>query len=497
MPTKLRKLKITRVAVCPQGANPDADILLFKAADAALGKEDVTVGDVYSNTSAGATACMDPDCTDPNCPVHGMMVRARRKKKRVAKGPIGEMGLHDEPDGDEETPLDYATRGNQYDLWEQLWQKWQCLCATYTDVCGDWDADNVPNLPILERSIGQFHTDVQQLLADCGIVEKAAPLLDALATVTKAGAAMAGHRRQRLQDAIAALQQLLEECTPEDLPHGVGPPVDRAGVSAAEVVPPTGTGTSHIPYLMKGGPAMAVRKNAESDKEHCDSCDDKDCDNPAHERMKNMEKQAESRMADLEAALAVAQAELAKAQQDLASRDQVIAKMKQTPEEQEAEYWAAVPEAVRKKHEADEAEKVELRKQLADARDEREQTVYIAKTADFRHFGMVPQKHWRIVKAIDQMDEEDRDELWRLIKASQEQARTAGLFSAVGTEGRNGAGTLETAGASEQLMALAKAYQEDKGVDFLKASEVVAKAHPELYQRSIQERRRAARVAAD
>lgn len=501
MATKLRKLKISRVAVCPQGANPDADILLFKSAP--VTKEEVTVGDVYTVGGTSASACTDATCTDPNCPTHG----PGRKKKRVAKGPVSEMGTHAEPDGDEQPPLDYRTRGQQYDLWEELWGKWECFCTTFYACIGDSDSDNVPYLPILVDSIGQFQEDVAQLLEDCGVVAKVGPALEelhmighlALVDVGKAGAAMAGHRRKRLQDAIAALQQLLEECTPEALPHGVGPAVDRAGVSAAEVVPATGYGASHTPYLMKGRAAMALKKNAESDKEHCDTCDSEDCDNPAHDRMKKEllvpgieVTKVQAELDTLRAELETTKTALAKAEQDLAARDVTIAKMKQTPEEQEAEYWAGVPESVRKKHEADEAEKVELRKQLDDARAEREQTVYITKTADFRGFGMV-QKHWPILKAIDAMDAEVRDELLRLIKASQEQARTAGLFTVVGLENT----TIDTRSASDQLMTMTKAYMDEKGVDFMKASEAIAKAHPELYQRSIQERRRAARVAAD
>jgi hypothetical protein len=510
MPTKLRKLKITRVAVCPQGANPDADILLFKSAEPAVSKEEMTTGDVYTDTFAGTSRCTDPDCTDPHCPVHGTQVRARRKKKRVEKGPIGEMGMHGEPDGDEATPLDYATRGQQYDLWETLWDKWQCLCATYNDVCGDWDTDNIPNIPILERSIGQFQDDVHQLLVEGGVLTKIAPHLTALhglvTEIAKVGAAMAGHRLTRLQEAIAALQQILDECTPEDLPHGVQPPIDRAGMSAADAVGLAGYMTT--PALRKGRRAMAVRKNTESDKDHCASCDDDDCDNPAHDRMNKQEEDmadtldsvtkraelAEARAKELEARVADLEPLVAKA----ADLETTIAKMKQSPEEQEAEYWATVPEPVRKKHEADEAEKIELRKQLSEAREEREQTVYLAKTADFRGFGMVAQPtHARILKAIDSMDDEVREELVRLIKANQEQARTAGLFEARGTEGRNGAGTGGAQSASDELMALTKAYMDDKGVDWMKASEAVAKDHRDLYQRSVQERRRASRVSSD
>lgn len=498
MPTKLRKLKITRVAVCPQGANYDvetgagAHILLFKSVPP-LTKAEIAVGDVYTDT-AGTARCTDPHCDDPDCPVHGALVRARRKNKPVEKGPVGEMGMHSEPDGDEAPPLDYATRGAQYDLWESLWDKWQCLQATYADVCGDWDEDNVPNLPILERSIGQFQADVHQLLVDGGVMAKVAPALDHLATVAKVGSPMADHRRKRLQDAIAALQQILVECTPEA--------IDRPGISAAEAAGLPGyMGT---PAISKGDRAMALRKTAESDKEHCDSCDDSDCDNPAHERMKKMEKD-EARIAELEAAAATLRSDLAKAQSDLtavqaelAARETTIAKMQQTPEEQEAEYLASLPDAVRKKHVADQEEMVALRKQLAEARDEREQTVYLAKTADFRHFGMVAQpKHARILKAIDAMEDDDKEELLRLMKAAQEQARTADLFTAHGTEGRNGSATVEGGSASEQLMALTKAYMDEKSVAFPQAADVIAKQHPDLYERSVRERRRASRVSSD
>jgi hypothetical protein len=500
MATKLRKLKITRVAVCPQGANPDADILLFKSQAPAVVKEEMTTGDVYTNTFAGTAQCSDPHCDNPDCPVHGDAVRARRKKKRVAKGPIGAMGAHGEPDGDEEPPLDYATRGQQYDLWETLWGKWECLCATFSDVVGDGDEDNIPHLPILERSIGQFQEDVHQLLTDAGVIAKVAPPLKALhglvTEMAKVGAPMAGHRLTRLKEALVALQQILDECTPPALPHGVQPPIDRAGISAAEAAGIPGAMTT--PALMKGRRAMAVRKNTESDKEHCASCDDEDCDNPAHDRMKAMEKQAESRIAELEALLATTQDALSEAHSTLSQRDAAIAKMQQTPEEQEAEYWASVPEPVRKKHEADEAEKIELRKQLSEAREEREQTVYLTKTAEFRGFGMVAHpKHARILKAIDGMEEEDKEELLRLIKASQEQARTAGLFETRGAEGRNGAGSLDARSASDELMALTKAYMAEKGVDFLPASEAIAKSHRDLYQRATQERRRQARVSSE
>lgn len=507
MATKLRKLKITRVAVCPQGANPDADIVLFKSVPSAVEKQGVTVGDVYTDTvvgtpgatAAGTSHCTDPDCDDPDCPVHGALVRARRREKRLAKGPIGEMGLHGEPDGDEDTPLDYATRGQQYDLWETLWAKWQCLCATFTDVTGDWDADNVPHLPIFERSIGQFQADVHQLLVDGGVVEKVAPALTQLTTLAKAGAAMAGHRLTRLKDAIAALQQILAECTPEDCPHGVQPPVDRTGISAADVVGMPGV----MKHPRQGDAAMAVRKNTESDQEHCAACHDEDCDHPAHERLKK----EESRMADRETALATlkaafdttkaelvtAQADLAKAHADLATLQEAQRIAKMSPEEQREALLASMPELVRKSYLDQESRLALIEKTNRDLQEKNERLDYIQKTVEFRHVGFVPDDHWPILKAIDQIpDEAARTELLRLLKAAAAQLQTSPWITTVGT-GQTSSSASDGS-AEQQLMALAQRHAEEKGVPMDKAIEAVVKAHPDLYQRNMLEKRRTNQV---
>jgi hypothetical protein len=550
MPTKLRKLKISAVAVCPQGANYDLDtgagahILLFKSAepdDGAFDKAERTAAatndlpdDAFAYVENGGKKDGEGKTTPrslrhlPYKTASGAIDKphlrnalarldqthipasakasAKRKLQAAARsvgievGKFDEpMGMHAEPDGDEETPLDYASRGKHYDLWESLWEKWQCFCETYYDITADNDEDNIPNLPILVRSIAQFEADVSSLLLDLDLVDKVAPAVAAIASVAKAGAPMAGHRLTRLRDAIAALQQILDECTPVMPEH--------AGVSAAEVVPASGYGTSHIPYLMKGARAMAVatRKNAESDKEHCDNCDDKDCTNGAHDRMKNMNKQDAGRIADLEASLEAVTADLVKAKTDLAiaqseaaglREEQRLAKM--SPEEQEATWLASLPEAVRKRYEADAVEKVELRKKLQEADERAERADYIQKTAAFRGIGFVPDKHWSILKALDAIPDEDtRSEVYRLLSAANEQLRTSKLFSANGTSGHPTGAGQDTGSASDQLMAMTKAYQDEKGVDFTKASEAVAKAHPDLYTRMIQERRRQSRVSSE
>ena len=482
MPSKLRKLKITHVAVCEQGANYDLDtgegahILLFKSADVA--KQDPAVD------------TPDPTPVTPSAmPPIGTIARPKRKralgKQTMDYSPM--TGWHSEPDADALTePLDYATRGQQQDLWRELLAKWERFCGTFYDCVGDMDADNVACLPILSRSIGQFQDDVAGLLRDLDLVEKTAAPLATLHEVSKAGAPMAGHRLTRLREAIQALQQILDECTPAV--------IDRPGVSAADV-----TG---IPRVMKtshqGAPAMAVRKNEESDKEHCESCDDKDCDNPAHERMKKETvvsgnvAQAQidaltTRAEKAEAEVATLRSDLAKAQTDLATLQEESRIAKMSPEEQRETMLASMPDLIRKNY-LDQETRLELiEKANRDLQEKNERLDYIQKAAGYRAMGFVPDDHWEILKAIDTMPEAPRTELTRLLKAATEQLKTSPWMTTVGSQSVSPTGS--DGSAEQQILALATAHQAEKGGSLGDAITAVAKAHPDLWARDQQEKR--------
>ena len=185
-------------------------------------------------------------------------------------------------------------------------------------------------------------------------------------------------------------------------------------------------------------------------------------------------------MKALEQELATSHAALAKAQAELED-------VKLTPEQQIDKYWAAQPEAVRKRHEADELEKQDLRKRLADADARAEQTEYIAKTADFHGFGMVA-RHWKILKAIDRLEDDDRTELLRLMKASAKQLETSGYFNARGFE--QAQGETEFADAEGHIRALAKAFQKEHGGGMGEAISAVAAENPDLWGRYQTESRR-------
>lgn len=486
MPTKLRKLKITRVAVCEQGANYDpvtdegAHILLFKSA--------------VLPTVEKHDACPDPTPVTPSSMPPIGSTRLRRRTRVVGKQD------HGEPDGDEAPPMDYATRSRQRDLWGSLWDKWMQFCDTYSACVGDGDEDNVAHLPILVTSIGQFQADVVSLLSDLDLVAKTAPamatLTDLATEMAKVGAPMAGHRLGRLQEAIRVLQEIFDECVPET--------IERLGVAAAEVVGYSDPLPGGIPSVRKEGETpMAVRKNTESDKEHCAQCDDEDCDHPAHDRLKKEElvegnaAQAQidaltKRAETAEARVQELEAQVAKRTQDLATLQDEIAISKMSPEDQREQLLKSMPELVRKSYLDQEARLEMIEKSNRELHDKNQRLDYIQKTAAFRHIGFVPDDHWEILKSIDGMPEAPRTDLLRLLTAAAEQLRTSDLFKAHGSAAYQPGS--EHGSAEAQILALAQARAEEKGEPLGKAIEAIAKQHPDLWERDQQEKRRTNRV---
>jgi hypothetical protein len=307
---------------------------------------------------------------------------------------------------------------------------------------------------------------------------------------------MAGHRLTRLKDAIASLQQILEECTPRA--------PERPGVSAADVL--------GMPYVMKGATPMAVTKNAASDKEHCDKCEDKDCDNPAHDRMKKELQMAETvegvtkraeraeaqvatlsaQVAALEPQLVQVTSDLAKAHAELKTLQEEAAIAKMSPEEQRTALLASMPELVRKSYLDQESRLALIEKANHDLQAKNERLDYIQKAVALRPLGFNPDDHWEILKAIDAMPEGPRDELLRLLKAATEQSKTASLWSTAGSQGTSPAGS--DGSAEAQILALAQAHQADKGGTLSDAIGHVAKAHPDLWAKDQQEKRLKNRV---
>jgi hypothetical protein len=111
-------------------------------------------------------------------------------------------------------PLTLEQRQQARQLW-MLWQDFTDTMYALMERC----ASDPTAAPALLTSIEQFHTQAETALRTLGLLTKAAPSLATLKAVSqevrKAGAVMSGARRQRLQEAIDALQALLDEAMPQ------------------------------------------------------------------------------------------------------------------------------------------------------------------------------------------------------------------------------------------------------------------------------------------
>lgn len=255
---------------------------------------------------------------------------------------------------------------------------------------------------------------------------------------------------------------------------------------------------------------MAVRKNTESDKEHCDNCDDEACDNPAHDRMNKEEsrmaetidgvtkraERAEAQLATVTAELETTHAALVKAQGDLATSQAELATVreenriaKMSPEEQRDVMLASMPELVRKSYLDQETRLAVIEKANRDLQDTNERLAYIQKSVEYRGLGFVPDQHWKILKAIDGItDEETRTELLRLLKAATEQLKTSPWMTTVGSQAVPANGAADGS-AESQILALAKAHQETHNCTLPEAITAIAKAHPALWEQDQREKR--------
>jgi hypothetical protein len=302
------------------------------------------------------------------------------------------------------------------------------------------DGDETPPMDYATR-LEQFRADVEDLLDQVGLA-KVDAALEELATLAKTETPSAA-RQAQLHTTFAALQAMV---WPQD-------------------DPPT------------KGARMADKDVSEVQKQEL-------------EALRKRADKAEARATALQTELETSKAELAKSQEELR-------KARQTPEEQEAEYEATLPEHVRKKRQEEQAELVAMRKRLQEADERVEKSDYVQKAAALQAIGFVPDKHWSILKGINGMPEEDRTELLRILAANAEQLRTSALFKAVGSNGNGQAMSAGSGTAEDQLLALAKAYAEEHKCDMLTAQEAVARAHRDLYDKSVLEKRHRTRVASE
>ena len=462
MPTRLRKLRIDRVALVPKGANQEAHVLLYKAADTKRenGQDYPAAAYAYVPDSQSpstwklrlvetpggaptpaqvgrALAALGPGGFRGNrvkIPSADLAAVKRRvlaawrathdRKEEVPAVLKNDYGMHGHEEDDEGPPMTLEERQQSRALWQQWGPLWRDFCETVGEIM-DYDEDDTAYADILMASIDQFRAQADDLLSGLGLLKKAAPLFTVLEEVTKAGAIMSAARKQRVRAAIAALQAILDEATPAE------------GDAVA----------------MKGATTMASS-------------------------VEEVTKRAE-----------IAEAEVARLTKALAEATTEMTALKLTPEEQEAAYLKGLPDAVRKQFEADKIEKAALRAELQTERDSRLQQTYIEKTASYRALGLTPD-HWNILKAVDALPEQERTELLRILASAAQVIKTSGVLKALGVDGG-----VQGENAEARAVAFAKAEQDKTpALGFADAIALVWKAHPDLYEAYSREKRSQGRV---
>ena len=163
MPSRLKALKVTKVALVDQGANPDAHIVLFKR----------------DQTLARGTP-------------------PRAKKRRLTK-----------IDGDEPLTTDeILTRQREQ---ERLWREWwevQDAFRTSIESIGR-NAEEAERPLLLRQSIEEFVARAVPLLEAMGMVEKAQPLLDDIQAVAKGRKKKHTTAMKHLSGALLTLENIL------------------------------------------------------------------------------------------------------------------------------------------------------------------------------------------------------------------------------------------------------------------------------------------------
>jgi hypothetical protein len=443
--TKLKKIQFNRVDLVPDGANQDAYVMLYKATwtqafentlpDSAFAYVEPGEKDETGRTTPRSKRHLPYKDADGPDAAHvrnalarlsqtDIPARAQASARRKLVAAARQLGIEvsakqammpmETDDQAEPPPMTLEERQQSRQLWQQWTPLWWDFCCTVQDVM-DGDEDDPGYADILMQSIDQFRTQARTLLDGLGLLAKAAPLLEVLDAVSKAGAALSAARRAKIQEVIALLQQMVDEAMPK------APMPTEKGAQMAQ--------TLDLDALTAQVQALTTR------------------------------------------------AETAEAERDAARAD--LAKARQTPAEQEAAYLASLPEAVRKLYDADRLEKAELRRKLDASEARVAQQDYTAQAASFRALPLNPAEDWEVFKAIaelpsttvtlakaagaDQATLDARlttstrvaERLLQILKAADEAMRTSGLLRELGVNG-----TGPTGGTAEaRALGLAKAKQ--------------------------------------
>ena len=444
MTTRLKSLRITRVALVPKGANQEAHVVLYKQAETKREQGMDFSRSAFAYAPDGPATWKLRLVETPE----GQPTAAQVGRAIAALRPAGFRGnrvvipAEDLPDvkrtvlaawhvtHPEAEAADIPTilKGHDMDDYampmttdqklhcREWYELWDAFTSSMYDFMQAMAHDPATYAPLMVESIRQFLDHAEAMLTMVGMVEKAHPLLAVCAEVCKQGAVMSAARLRRLEEAIATLQGILEEAMPMMEKRKGRHMVDKPTHDADQ--------------------ALTLTKRAETAEERATA--------------------AETQVKDLEAD---------------------IAKRAMTPEQQEAAWLASLPDVIRKQYEADKLEKAELRKKLQAAEDRNAKQEYIAKAAGYKALPINPDDDWEVFKAIGGLEEKHRVRIEQLFKSAEELCATAKVFEAVGTGGGAGVGGSP---AYAQLEVLAGELQ--KGTKMTKEQAIVKAmdARPDL-----------------
>lgn len=175
MATKLKHLRLTKVALVPAGVNPDAHILLYKSQEPPVRKDDDAL------------------------------------------------------------PLTTNQRLEQAALWQQWWPLWEAFTASMYELMEHCREDLETSGPLLVQSIAEFQGKATTILTSLGLLAKAAPLWDVFTAVEKAGRVMSAQRMGQLKTAIATLQTILAEAGGAMEKGTDMPPIEDGNVAQGQI----------------------------------------------------------------------------------------------------------------------------------------------------------------------------------------------------------------------------------------------------------------------
>ena len=148
---------------------------------------------------------------------------------------------------------------------------------------------------------------------------------------------------------------------------------------------------------------------------------------------------------------------------------------------EEEDIWKGVPDILRKKFEAQEAETALAKAAAKVERDSRIKQECIQKASRYEYLPINPDDDWEVLKAIDTLDEKVAKRVYELFNAGDTNLKSSGMTTERGSGGNPDEGDKSPYSEIERLVN-DKVSKSDHGLSFTDALSIVAREHPDLYR---------------